>query len=310
MLARSILFRPHAIYERASPFQFAATLTGQWLGIPVIQEANQTVAVGRLRRVFMLRQAAALERWVFRQAAAVVTVSSRFKELIAATGIAPDRIAVIPNAADPERFRTDVPPPDSLQLPADDKVVLGYVGAFVKWHSLDRLLELVSDTPGRPALPVRLLLIGDGPERPSLARRAAAAGAAERVVFTGAVPHDRLPAHLRPMDAAIMADATDYASPVKLFEYMAMGKAIVAPRVPPIEEVIRHGETGLLFEPHDEHSFRSAVERVVADAAFRERLGRNARELLLREHTWVRNAERILALLELSNSRTKERPSA
>jgi len=286
-------FRPQLIYERTSTCQFAATLTGGWFNVPVMQEINQTLDIGRLRKVYLLRLARALERWVFKRSAALLTVSTRFKDMLVERGYDASKIHVIANAADPERFSPELAPSTDIVAPPDGAVVIGYVGGFLIWHSLERFIDLVKQT-GPTGVTLMAMLIGDGPERPRLEQRAAAQGVSDRIVFTGAVSHDRLPAVIQRLDIAVMTNATEYASPVKMFEYLAMGKAIVAPRVPPITEILTDGETGVFFDPDSPKSLGPAVMRVVADPELRARLGRNARQLALRRHTWMRNAERIL----------------
>ena len=293
---RAWRFKPDFIYERASTFQFAAALVGRLLRFPVIQEINQTPDIGRVRKVRLIFLARALERWTFRHSGALITVSARFRQMLIERGYDPDKIHVIPNAADTDAFRPNLAPTENFQPPPDGSVVLGYVGAFHHWHSLDRLLELVTDARASAGPGIHLLLIGDGPDRERLTNRAAELGIESAVTFTGSLPHAQLPGYIMRMDAAVMADATDYASPVKMFEYMAMGRAIVAPAVPPIREILADGDSAVFFQPHDVDSFKQAVRRVVTDAALRCRLAANARRLAEERHTWRKNAERTIHL--------------
>ena len=298
LLATALRWKPEMIYERASTYQVAAAMVARRLRIPLIEEVNQTADIGRLRPVAFPRLARRFERWTFRRARALVTVSTRFKEMIAATACPADKIHVIPNAADPAVFHPDARPAPEIAPSADGSATLGYVGAFLVWHRLDTLLDLVQPKDGRPAIPCRLLLIGDGPEQARLAERVKELRLSDRVQLIGRVSHERLPEYLSCLDAAVMAHATDYASPVKLFEYMAMGMAIVAPAVPPIREIVTDGETALLFQPGDVASMREAVRRVATDGALRDRLGRNARRAAAERHTWTRNAERVIMLAQ------------
>ncbi len=302
LLWRVMRFRPAFIYERASTCQFAATLAGRCFGVPLVQEVNQTLDIGRLRKVYLLPLAQALERWVCRHAKAVLTVSGRFREMLIERGYDGPKIFVIPNAADPERFSPDVEPAGEFQGRPDSALALGYVGGFLVWHKLDRFLELVSEIEG-----VSLLLIGDGPERSRLVEKVREMGIEGRVRFAGAVSHTELPSYIQCMDIAVMVSATEYASPVKMFEYMAMGKAIVAPRVPPIEEILDDGETAVFFDPDDFDSLKRAVRRIVEDRSLRERLGCSARALLEQRHTWEANAARIVQIAT-AREREKEYP--
>ena len=291
-------FQPDFIYERASTFQFAATFAGRWLCIPVIQEINQTLDIGRVRKVRLIRLARAIERRTFMHSGALITVSGRFREMLIERGYDAERIHVIPNAADTVIFRPDLAPTEDFQALSDGSVVLGYVGAFHTWHRLDQLLELVINAKENHGTGIHLLLIGDGPDRKRLRKRAAELGIESSVTFTGSLPHLEIPRYIMRMDAAIMANATEYASPVKMFEYMAMGKAIVAPAVGPIVEILQDGVSAVFFQPHDIDSFKQAVRRVVADTDLRRRIAANARQLAEERHTWLKNAERTARIAQ------------
>jgi glycosyltransferase involved in cell wall biosynthesis len=100
-------------------------------------------------------------------------------------------------------------------------------------------------------------------------------------------------------DIALQPSATPYASPLKIFDYMAAGCAIVAPDQPNITEVLAHGKTALLFNPAEAGALWRAVETLIADAALRARLGEAARaELQRRDFTWAANASRIIGLAQ------------
>jgi glycosyltransferase involved in cell wall biosynthesis len=171
-----------------------------------------------------------------------------------------------------------------------DAVIVGWTGVIRDWHGLDLLLEAITPLSG-----ARLLIVGDGPGRPAIESRAQSLGIAGRVAITGRVPHDEMPAHVAAMDVAVVADdRTGVASPMKLLEYMAMARAVVAPRLPNIEDVIVDGATGVLFTPGDAASLADALVTLTGAPAVRARLGRAARESILRERTWQRNAARVL----------------
>jgi glycosyltransferase involved in cell wall biosynthesis len=120
------------------------------------------------------------------------------------------------------------------------------------------------------------------------------------VIFTGAVAHDRVPALLDACDILVaphvpLADGSDFfGSPTKIFEYMAMGKAIVASRLGQIGEVLDDEETALLVEPGNVKELAAAIVRVAGSSELRARLGPNAREAAVKNHTWGHNARRVL----------------
>jgi glycosyltransferase involved in cell wall biosynthesis len=119
------------------------------------------------------------------------------------------------------------------------------------------------------------------------------------VRFTGIVDRAGVPAWVAAFDIALQPAATPYASPLKLFEYLALGRAIVAPNQPNLAEILLDGDNGMLFEPGNRDSLFAALERMVADATLRRRLGEAARRTISqRGLTWSRNAERVVALAE------------
>jgi len=121
-------------------------------------------------------------------------------------------------------------------------------------------------------------------------------GLARRVHFAGRVMHDEVPAHLAAIDIAISPRSTFYASPLKIVEYMAMGKAIVAPAMRNIEDLLTHERSALLFAPEDGGALAAAIGRLVAEPALRRALGTEARRLVEDGFTWHRNAREVVKL--------------
>jgi glycosyltransferase involved in cell wall biosynthesis len=161
---------------------------------------------------------------------------------------------------------------------------------------VDRLVEAVrrNRAAGRPAA---LLLVGDGPERPRIEAQVAAAGLTEHCLLAGNRPHAELPGWIAAMDVCVMPHSNDYGSPMKVFEYMALGRAVLAPSLPPLRDVIDDGVNGALFVaargadpvgPLDD-----GLAALLGDAALRERLGAAARKRVGERHTWQENWRRV-----------------
>ena len=146
---------------------------------------------------------------------------------------------------------------------------------------------------------LRFLVVGDGPGRPELEEKACCLAVADNVHFVGLVQHDAIVDYIAAFDVALQPSVTPYASPLKIFEYLALGKPVVAPRLPNIEEILVDGETGLLFAPGDQQSFAAQVRRLCSDEDFRKRVGSAGRRLLEeRDLTWDGNARRLTAMFE------------
>jgi glycosyltransferase involved in cell wall biosynthesis len=171
-------------------------------------------------------------------------------------------------------------------------VILGFVGFIRAWHGLDALLLAMAQHGDER---VKLLIAGSGPERSNLERQIRELGLSARVNFSGLVQREQVPLLLSEIDIAVQPKVVCYASPLKIFEYMAAGCAIVAPDQPNIREVLRNGATALLFDPGQENAMWRAILRLVEDASLRHRLGEAARAEVVRlNYTWQGNAKQLL----------------
>ena len=295
--------RPQLIYERYSLFLFATVWLAHRRRIPLILEINDSALVERVRPLRLKRLARRIERWCFQHSTGLVFISGTFRDQAAAAygAIAPSVIS--PNAADLERF--DPARFDRAALRAEsgltDRVVCGYVGAFAHWHGVDQFVASIIDRlVEQPQL--SLLLVGDGRDLPAVRDRVAARGLSDRVLLPGRIAHEQIAGWIARMDYAVLPDSNQYGSPMKLFEYMAMGVGVVAPDYAPVAEVIGDGKTGWLFA---HGHIEACVERVLALAgqpSERTRIGAAAREYMVRERQWRNNAEQLLTLIPSSAS--------
>jgi glycosyltransferase involved in cell wall biosynthesis len=208
-------------------------------------------------------------------------------------GTPPDRILVTPTGVDVELFSsTDDSGARRRELGLDGRFVVGWVGSFRRFHAVELAVEAVARVDG-----AALLLVGDGPERATL--EAAGRRLGVDVVMTGTVPHADLPGYLGAMDAGlVLAESSGvfHYSPLKLAEYLAAGLAVVAPRIPSVEERVTDEETGLLVAPGDLADLVAALVRLRDDVALRQRLSSTARAAAQR-WSWDRQVERVLAAL-------------
>lgn len=284
-------FRPDLIYERYNLYFLAGTLVSRRTGTPLFLEVNAPLADERGRHggLGLSWPARRLEQFVWRSADRVLAVSAVLKGMIAAAGVPTHRIEVIPNGIDPSRF-TRLPPRPEMP----DPVVLGFVGFVRDWHGLDTVVAgMASDQTAR----LELVIVGDGPAIPALRAQAEASGIADRVRFAGLVAHETIPAVIATFDIALVPRVVAYASPLKLFEYMAAEKAIVAPDQANIREVLVNGETALLFDPAAPDGMWQAIQALAADAAASRRLGAAARtEIARKDYSWRGNAARVVRL--------------
>jgi len=292
------------IYERYALNTWAGAAAAASAQVPLILEINDATGIQRERSHRLLRIAAAIERRVWARATFLVTISSAFANILYSRGVPADKTVVLPNAVDPAQFRAR--PEDSAEirrrLGAEQGVVVGFAGSFARWHGVNKLIEQLPQlVAGRPD--VKIVLIGDGKCRKEAEAQVTSAGLLPQVKFTGWIPHCELPAYLGAMDIGIIPDSNDYGSPMKLFEYMAMGVVPVVPDYPPMRDVLVHGHHGLLFPRGDWGAMRQAIHRLADDTELRRGIGEAARAKALKEHTWEANARVIEALITEAKGR-------
>ena len=283
-------FKPDLVYERHNLYFLAGAILRHRRNTPFYLEVNSPLAAERRRYsgLRLSRLAHALERWTWKSADRVLVVSGVLKQILVAEGVPAERVIVVPNGVDQSAF-------SGLPRPAQGAsvVTLGFVGFIRDWHGLDGIIMGLATDRGSP--PLRVIVIGDGPARPALEQRARALGVDDRVEFRGLIERDAIPSQIACFDIALQPSAVSYASPLKLFEYMAAGCAIVAPDQPNIREILTNGESACLFPPENLAAMWQAIRRLACDPNLRERLGRSARHALgERQYTWQHNVERII----------------
>jgi len=294
-------FRPDVLYERYNLFLLAGLLLRRRRRLPMLLEINSPLAAERsLSGNLQLKSLARLcERTLWRGADAALPVTAVLAADVARARGTSDGVHVIANGADME------PCPDADAIAATRErlglpphaVVLGFVGFVRDWHGVGWAIDALPQL----AREAHLVVVGDGPALPALRSRAEALGVLDRVRLVGRAPHAEVPAYMQAFDIALQTAATPYASPLKLFEYMALGLAIIAPNQTNIREVLKDQENALLFTPGEEASFVSTLRRLCADAELRRDLGARAvRTIHDTPFTWSHNARRISALARAS----------
>lgn len=298
-LARAIAeHRPDVIYERYNLLFVSGIWARRRFGLPLLLEVNAPLLDERSRYggIALAWLARWSERYAWRGADHVFTVTEVLARRIAREGVARDGISVTPNGIDPQAFAALPARAEAKRrLGLEGHLVLGFTGFVREWHGLESILDLMAEQPG---LNLHLLLVGDGPARAPLEARASALKLSDRVTFTGVVEREAVPEYVAAFDVALQPAVVPYASPLKLFEYLAAGCAIVAPDSDNIREVLVHDENALLFDAQDAEQRSAAIVRVAADPALRERLGEAAAKTIeKRGLTWRNNAETVLGVV-------------
>ena len=292
--------RPDAIYERENIYMLSGVWAARLFSLPLLLEVNAPLAEERAKfdGLAMPGFARWTEEVLWRSATYVLPVTAVLGGTIEKAGVPASRIVVTSNGVDTDAFRlvekgARPPLPDAFKAGP----VLGFVGYVRAWHGLPQVVELLGADP--VLAKASLLVVGDGPARGDLEDQARRLRVADRVQVCGVIGRDRLAGYISTFDIALQPEVTAYASPLKLFEYMALGRAIIAPDAPNIREILTHEVDALLFEPNNPESLAAAIRRLVGDGALRARLGTAAADKIQREDiTWMRNARRAISLVQ------------
>lgn len=304
-------YAPDAVYARYALHCWAPAAIARKFEAPLIIEYNGSETwIGKnwgagLRHPALSEK---IERWVLGSADVISVVSRALKDELVGRGFDEKRIVVNPNCVDPVRFDPAIYPSDEInRLKADLGIpqgarVAGFIGTFSPWHGVEILAEAVPlavrNCPG-----LHFLIIGSGDLFDEVKSRLKSAGVLDRVTFTGLVPQDEAPKYLLCADFFLSPtlpneDGTPFfGSPTKLFEYMSLGKGIIASDLDQLGEILTDGETGLLVPPGDPNALAGAIERLCRDPDLSDRMGKAARELALREYTWDAHVGRLMDFL-------------
>jgi PEP-CTERM/exosortase A-associated glycosyltransferase len=273
------------------------------LGIPLVYEVrafweDAAVDHGTSREWgARYRASRALETYALRRVGHVTTICDGLKGDIVQRGIPESSITVIPNAVNVDSFAYDVPPDADLrrELRLDDAFVIGFVGSFYAYEGLDLLLQALPLVL-REVPHARVLLVGGGPEEAALKALARTLGVAEQVVFTGRVPHREVQRYYSITDVLAYPRRpmrlTELVTPLKPLEAMAQGRLLLASDVGGHRELIRDGETGILFRAGDPAALAAAVTRLAAQRERWPLLREQGRRFVEKERSWAASVAR------------------
>jgi glycosyltransferase involved in cell wall biosynthesis len=295
---------PAFIYERDALFNTGGLALARQLGLPHLLEVNAPLRLERrhFRRFRFERLAERCEADLIRGTDGLIAVSGAMRDYLLERGAPKDKVHVVPNGADTDRFPAPLDTEqalDALGLPRD-RVLVGHVGTLKPWHGTADLARcLFSALERRPELGA--LVVGDGPGLPLLRRETGSAGLADRVRFTGAVDADRVPGLLAAcrIVLALYPPAGEnefYFSPLKVLEAMAAGLPVVATRQGQIGDLVRDGVDGILVGPGDWQAAARALLDLAADPERSSAMGRSAMERCRERFSWSAVARRIIGL--------------
>lgn len=291
--------QPDCLYERYNLYSPAGVWIKRRYKLPMLLEVNAPIFQERSKfnGIAIPWLARWSERYTWTSADIVLPVTQVLANYVKDAGVDESRITVIPNGIDPRKFERVLDNVEAKKhLGLEGRQILGFTGFVREWHGLERVVDLLKGHPDGQER--HLLVVGDGPARCDIEKRAAKLNVSDKVTFTGIVPRDEVANYVAAFDVALQPDVVAYASPLKLFEYMALGKAIVAPDTQNIREVLENNVNAILFDLDRPGAMLEAVESLCKDKALRHRVANAAcEEIEAGGYTWLNNAGRVIVLM-------------
>jgi len=295
--------KPTMIYQRYSLNNYAGAYLSKELNIPFVLEYNGSFLwIERhwgkgLSFPWLTRK---IELANLHAADLIIVVAKPMKDELEKRGIPGEKILINPNGVNPDRFRPGI---DGSHIRRrygiDENIVVGFIGTFGKWHGAEILAEAV-----KPVIEnhhnVHFLFVGDGPMMPEVKQIIARDHVDRYVTLTGMVSQDESPQYLAACDMLVSPHVPNpdgspfFGSPTKLFEYMAMGKPIVASALGQIAEVLENKKTALLVEPGNVSELAEGIVTLLENPKVGKYLGMNARKEVCDKYTWDAHVKRTL----------------
>lgn len=283
---------PDFIYKRHSNYDWGPLYAAKHKKVPLFLEANTCYSMKeiiQLDSIVLPRLTRFFEKRIFRHANHIFAVSTPLKRKIESIGVPGDKVTVLPNGVNLKKFRPRDKRHELLQkFNLENSFVVGFVGVPREWHGLNFLLDAF-DVLHRVIPEVKLLFVGANCIDERFKR--------DEFAFTGRIKHAEIADYIALFDIAVLpAEHRLLASPMKILEYMAMGKASVAPELENIRDLISDGHDGVLFTPNDMDDFTGKIIDLYKSPELREAIGREAIRTVSTRLNWNNNAEKVLSL--------------
>lgn len=296
-------FKPDFVYERASHLQLSGVRVALEKKITYLVEINapflDEVKSFERAESLITRKIVNFEKSLIHFSEKVFVVSSALKDYYAKYTNDHGKILVVPNCVNEKSLVVKKELKNNLQQKYNlqNKIVIGFVGSIFPYHGVDILIEAFAEIHEKHNN-VFLLIVGDGQILEELGRKVEVLNLSKYVVFTGSVSHDEVYTYIDLMDITVMAKSNWYGSPVKIFEYGAMGKPIIGPNTIPVNDVMIDGEDGLLIEPNKNELF-DAINKLLNDEILRKKLAFNFQSKVLEKYTWHQAVFNILESIKI-----------
>jgi len=294
-------FKPDIIYERGYFSMLSGVNIAKELGVFHVLEMNAPYPEEKVQmegKGLFHNKAVVAEKIQCTKTDLLVVVSSALmRYFIERTGIDENKVLITPNAVNP-KYLSHTLSKEVARAPfnwSNEDLVFGFVGSIFPYHGVDKLIEAFALLKGDNK---KLLIVGGGELLPQYKQRVKDLGISKLVVFTGAVPHQHVYNLISAMDIAMMADSNWYGSPVKIFEYGALGKAVIAPNTEPVLDVMRNMQDGILCMNNITHIL-SAMCQLQEDEELRAKLANSWKDKVLKYHNWRVVSQNIIKQIHM-----------
>jgi glycosyltransferase involved in cell wall biosynthesis len=297
-------FQPDMVYERANYMQNSGVQAADRYNVLHILEMNSPYVEEKVElegESKMLDEARKREAEMLRKSRHVLTVSSSLRDyFLEKHNVFRAHFSVVPNAIDPEKAVDEAAGlAVKKRLGLEGKTVIGWVGSIQPWHGVEELVRSFAEV-ARENHEAALLIVGSGETIGAVKAQAEKTGLGDRIVFTGYLAHEEVFSHIAAMDITVLPNTKWYCSPIKIFEYGLLGKAVIATNHAAVLDVMTPDLDGLIIEPNEE-ALKTAFRRLLEDKELRTKLGEEFKKKVLLEHTWEANARRVIDIWESSN---------
>ena len=296
-------FHPDCIYERCNYLQLSGIKVAERYNITHIMEMNspyieETNNLGK-GDSYLKKYARRVEKeQLMNTNLPLVVVGPLRDHFQQQYAVDKDKFLVTHNAFKNDKIRLDYQNQQTIikKYALEDKTVIGFVGSIFEWHGLDKLIKAF-DELDQPD--TKLLIVGYGEYMANLIRLTKSLGREEEVIFTGRVPKNEVFDYIEIMDICTAPAAAWYQSPVKIFEYGAMGKPILGPDTAAVREVMEPGKDGVLIAPTVEAAQNGILE-LLENPERAQAMAHHFQQKVLQEYTWEKNVKKVLNALQNS----------
>jgi starch synthase len=295
------------LYERDSTISYGGLMAAQRLGVPLVLEINGDLVtewkiLGLQWTKAQMKVVHLITKLIYRSASHLVAVGQTIRQrIVEKWGLDPSHVSVVTNGADLELFSdTHQNRTARTQYALGNGPIIVFVGGFQPWHGLDVIVNGFQQFASTRQ-DAKLVLVGDGPQRLEVQNQVQSLRLGNQVAFVGRVGHAEVAQLLNTADVAVIYHRRSAAeiveTPLKLFEYMAAGKAIVAPDVRNMQRILIDHVNALLIEPDNPSALAKAFAELLGDCQLRESIGQSARQAAFKNYSWDRAVSEIEAIL-------------